>query len=195
MSFTVSSLLIPIQLCGGKKTKYSKYNNVFRVFLSFSLTFDAIPCYYDYKNPQVSSVSLLVHFIQIPYKKMKKSVAPLSLKEPVQGVRKCILPDFLKLFDRLRYCITEKNFLIFSRKNYYPFPKRCNTVKTRLWNIPLKTASFQRLYFNFDFKNRNVTYMLHFYFLHLQQKNRSLRSATVVVLFDCVLTLVVNNGC
>ena len=108
------------------------------------------------------------------YKKMKKSVAPLSLKEPVQGVRKCILPDFLKLFDRLRYCITEKNFLIFSRKNYYPFPKRCNTVKTRLWNIPLKTASFQRLYFNFHFKIRNVTYILHFYFLLLQQKTAAL---------------------
>ena len=49
MSFAVSSLLIPIQLCGGKKTKHSKYNNVFRVFLSFSLTFDAIPRYCDYK--------------------------------------------------------------------------------------------------------------------------------------------------
>jgi len=33
---------------------------------------------------------------------MKKSVAPLSLKEPVQGVRKCILPLFLRLFGNLK---------------------------------------------------------------------------------------------
>ena len=53
---------------------------------------------------------------------MKKSVVPLGLKEPVQGVRKCIPPDFLKLFDSLRYCVTEKIFLIFNRKNYYYLP-------------------------------------------------------------------------
>ena len=37
MSHTVTSLLIPIQLCGGKKTKHPRYNNVSRMFLSFSL--------------------------------------------------------------------------------------------------------------------------------------------------------------
>ncbi len=37
MSHTVTSLLIPIQLCGGKKKKHPRYNNVSRMFLSFSL--------------------------------------------------------------------------------------------------------------------------------------------------------------
>ena len=83
---------------------------------------------------------------------MKKSVSPLSLKEPVQGVRKCIPPDFLKLFDSLRYCVTEKIFLIFYRKYYYYLLNLRNKSKNELWNRPLKTASFQRLYFTFDFK-------------------------------------------
>ena len=98
-------------------------------------------------------------------KKMKKSVAPLSLKGTVQGVRKCILPGFLRLFVNLKWGVTEKIFLIFSRKIYYNVPNLCNRPKTGLLNIPLKTASFQRLYFTFNFKIRNVTYMLHFYFL------------------------------
>ena len=108
MSFALSSLLIPIQLCGGKKTKYSKYSNVFRVFLSFSLTFDAIPCYCDYKIRKI----LRYHFLYIlfnPRKKMKKSVSPLSLKEPVQSVIKCIPQGFLKVFDNL----TEETLKIF----------------------------------------------------------------------------------
>lgn len=107
-------------------------------------------------------------------KKMKKSVAPLSLKGTVQGVRKCILPGFLRLFVNLKWGVTEKNFLVFSRKIYYKLPNLCIRAKTRLLNIPLKTASFQRLYFTFNFKIRNVTYMLHFYFLHLQQKTAAL---------------------
>ena len=49
MSCTVNSLLIPIQLCGGKKTKHPRYNNVSRVFLSFSLAFNAIPRYGYYR--------------------------------------------------------------------------------------------------------------------------------------------------
>ena len=128
-------------------------------------------------------------------KKMKKSVAPLSLKGTVQGVRKCILPGFLRIFGDLKWSVTGKNFLIFSRKIYYNVPNLCNRPKTGLLNIPLKTASFQRLYFTFNFKIRNVTYMLHFYFFASSTKNRSLLLATVIVLFDCVLALVVNNGC
>ena len=107
-------------------------------------------------------------------KKMKKSVAPLSLKGTVQGVRKCILPGFLRLFVNLKWGVTEKNFLVFSRKIYYKLPNLCIRAKTRLLNIPLKTASFQRLYFTFNFKIRNVTYMLYFYFLLLQQKTAAL---------------------
>ena len=91
---------------------------------------------------------------------MKKIVSPLSLKEPLQGVRKCIPTDFMKLFDCLRYCVTEKFFLIFSRNNCYSLPKLSNRTKNELWNIPLKTALFQRLYVTFDFKILNVTYML-----------------------------------
>lgn len=147
------------------------------------------------KSANFSGIIFFVRFVQILYKKMKKSVAPLSLKGLVQGVGKCILPGFLRFFDNLKWDMTEKIFLIFSRNFYYSLPKLCNRPKTGMLNIPLKTASFQRLYFNFDFKNRNVTYMLHFYFLHLQQKNRSLIRATVYALFDCVLTLMVNNGC
>ena len=91
---------------------------------------------------------------------MKKSVAPLILTEPVQGVRKCILPGFLILFGGLKWRVTEKNFLIFSRNFYCTIPNLCNRPKTGMLNIPLKTASFQRLYFTFNFKIRNVTYML-----------------------------------
>ena len=82
---------------------------------------------------------------------MKKSVVPLSLKEPVQGVRKCIPSGFLKIFDNLRYCVTEK-FFDFSRNYCYSLPKIYNGAETRLWNSPLKTASFQCLYFIFHFK-------------------------------------------
>ena len=129
------------------------------------------------------------------YKKMKKSVAPLSLKETVQDVRKCIPSGFLRIFGNLKWSVNEKIFLIFSRKIYYRLPNLRNQPKTELLNIPIKIASFQRLYFTFNFKIRNVAYMLHFYFLQLKQKNRSLRLATVIVLFDCVLTLMINNGC
>jgi len=52
---------------------------------------------------------------------MKKSVAPLSLTGTVQGVRKCILPGFLRLFVNLKWGVTEKNFFDFSRKIYYNF--------------------------------------------------------------------------
>ena len=44
---------------------------------------------------------------------MKKSVAPLILTEPVQSVRKCILPGVLRLFDNLKWGVTE-NFFDFS---------------------------------------------------------------------------------
>ena len=91
---------------------------------------------------------------------MKKSVAPLILTEPVQGVRKCVLPGFLRLFGNLKWGVTEKNSLIFSRNFYCALPKMSNQRKTRLLNKPLKIASSQRLYFNFHFKIRNVTYML-----------------------------------
>ena len=94
------------------------------------------------------------------YKKMKKSVAPLILDGSVKGVRKCIPPVFLKLFGGSNREVTEKIFLIFSRKIYYTIPKLCNRPKTGLLNIPLKTASYQLLYFTFNFKIRNVTYML-----------------------------------
>ena len=106
-----------------------------------------------------------MRFVQILYKKMKKSVAPLSWTGTVQGDRKCIPSGFLRLFVNLKWIVTEKNFLIFSRKIYYNVLNLCNRPKTGVLNIPLKTASFQRLYFTFNFKIRNVTYMLHFYFL------------------------------
>ena len=83
---------------------------------------------------------------------MKKSVSPLSLKEPVQGVRKCIPPKFLMLFDSLRYCVTDKIFLIFIRNYYYSFLNLRKKTKNELWNRLLITVSFQRLYFTFDFK-------------------------------------------
>ena len=83
---------------------------------------------------------------------MKKSVAPLILTEPVQGVRKCVLPGFLRLFGNLKWGVTEKIFLIFSQKIYYTLPNLCNRPKTGMLNRPLKTASFQRLYFTFNFK-------------------------------------------
>ena len=101
-----------------------------------------------------------MRFVQILYKKMKKSVASLILDGTVKGVRKCIPPVFLKIFSDSKWEATEKNFLIFSRKIYYTIPNLCNRPKTGLLNIPLKTASFQRLYFTFHFKIRNVTYML-----------------------------------
>ena len=94
------------------------------------------------------------------YKKMKKTVAPLSLKGLVHGVRKCIPWGFLRLFVNLKWSVTEKIFLIFSRKFYCKLPNLWNRSKTGLLNIPLKTVSFQRLYFTFNFKIRNVTYML-----------------------------------
>ena len=42
MSFAVNSYLIPIQLCGGKKTKCHRYN-VSMAFLSFSLVLMLFP--------------------------------------------------------------------------------------------------------------------------------------------------------
>ena len=87
---------------------------------------------------------------------MKKSVTSLILPEPGQGVGKCILPGFLRFFDNLKWDMTEKIFLIFSRNFYYSLPKLCNRPKTGMLNKPLKTASFQRLYFTFNFKIRNV---------------------------------------
>jgi len=42
------------------------------------------------KSANFSGIIFFVRFVQILYKKMKKSVAPLSLKELVQGARKCI---------------------------------------------------------------------------------------------------------
>ena len=132
------------------------------------------------KSANFSGIIFFVRFVQILYKKMKKSVAPLSLKGLVQGARKCIPQGFVRLFGLLKISSTEKSFLIFSRKIYYTHPNLCNRAKKGLLNIPLKTASFQRLYFTFNFKIRNVTYMLlqHicyiFIFLLLQPKNRSL---------------------
>jgi len=82
---------------------------------------------------------------------MKKRDAPLILMSPLLGGRKCIPTDFLKLFDSLRHYVTEKFFLIFSQNFYYTIPKLCNHPKTWLWNRPLKTASFQHLYFTFYF--------------------------------------------
>ena len=83
----------------------------------------------------------------------------------MQGVRKCILPGFLRLFGTLKWGVIEKIFLIFSQKIYYNNQNLCKQPEKGLLKIPLKTASFQRLYFTFNFKIRNVAYMLHFYFL------------------------------
>ena len=152
MSFAISSSLIPIQLCGGKKTKYSKslmYLEYFCLSPSHPMRF---PVTAIIKSANFSGIIFFVRFVQILYKKMKKSVAPLSLKGLVQGVGKCILPGFLRFFDNLKWDMTEKIFLIFSRNFYYSLPKLCNRPKTGMLNIPLKTASFQRLYFTFNFK-------------------------------------------
>ena len=51
-----------------------------------------------------------MRFVQILYKKMKKSVAPLSLKRTVQGARKCIPAGFSRLFGDLKWAVTEKFF-------------------------------------------------------------------------------------
>ena len=83
---------------------------------------------------------------------MKKSVASLILDGTVKGVRKCIATVFLKIFGDSKWEATEKNFLIFSRKIYYNLPNLRNRPKTGLLNIPLKTTSYQRLYFTFDYK-------------------------------------------
>ena len=136
------SLLIPIQLCGGKKTKYSKYNNVFRVFLSFSLTFDAIPCYCDYKIRKFLRYHLFVRFVQILYKKMKKSVAPLSSKGTVQGARKCILQGFLRLFGNLKGVVTGKFFWFFLGKFTTPFRICAINLKRSCWIYRLKPHHF-----------------------------------------------------
>ena len=62
MSYTVNSLLIPIQLCGGKKTKHPRYNNVSRMFLSFSLAFDTIPHHCDYRIRKILRNLCLVNW-------------------------------------------------------------------------------------------------------------------------------------
>ena len=177
MSFTVSSLLIPIQLCGGKKTKYSKYNNVFRVFLSFSLTFDAISCYCDYKIRNFLRYHLFMRFVQILYKKMKK-----VLRHSVWRGRCRVLESvshrgfwgFLAIWSR---AWLKKIFWFFLGKFTTQFRICATDLKRGCWIYRKKPQHF------------NV------YILLLQQKNRSLRLATVIVLFNCVLTLVVNNGC
>ena len=62
-------------------------------------------------------IIFFVRFIEIPNKKMKKSVAPLSLKGTVQGVRKCILTEFLRIFGNLKWNVTEKKFFDFFSEN------------------------------------------------------------------------------
>ena len=54
-------------------------------------------------------------------------------------------------FRQFEVGVTEKIFLIFSRKIYYAIPNLCNRPKTGMLNIPLKTASFQRFYVTFLF--------------------------------------------
>ena len=83
---------------------------------------------------------------------MKKSVSPLIRKEPVQSGIKCIATVFFEVLDNWKKGIAEKNFLIFYRNYYYYLPKTCNESKNELLNRPLKTASFQHLYFTFEFK-------------------------------------------
>ena len=147
------------------------------------------------KSANFSGIIFLCVLFKSFIKKWKKVLRHSVWRGTVQGARKCIPAGFLRFFGNLKWSVTEKFLLIFYRKIYYRIPNLCKWPEMGLLNIPLKTASFQRLYFTFNFKIRNVTYMIHFYFLLLQQKNRSLRLATVIVLFDCVLTLVVNNGC
>ena len=50
-------------------------------------------------------------------------------------------------FRQFEVGVTEKIFLIFSRKIYHVIPNLCNRPTTGLLNIPQKTAAFQRLYF------------------------------------------------
>ena len=147
------------------------------------------------KSANFSGIIFLCVLFKSFIKKWKKVLRHSVWRGTVQGARKCIPAGFLRFFGNLKWSVTEKFLLIFYRKIYYRIPNLCKWPEMGLLNIPLKTASFQRLYFTFNFKIRNVTYMIHFYFLLLQQKNRSLRLATVIVLFDCVLTLMVDNGC
>ena len=75
-----------------------------------------------------------------------------SIKCELAGVGNLFHTPALRLFVNLKWGVTEKNFLVFSRKIYYKLPNLCIRAKTRLLNKPLKTASFQRLYFTFNFK-------------------------------------------
>ena len=79
MSCAVNSLLIPIQLCGGKKTKHPRYNNVSRVFLSFSLAFNTFPITAIIESEIFSNIS--------PQgERINKKVNPFLKKKVQQGV-------------------------------------------------------------------------------------------------------------
>ena len=166
MSCTVNSLLIPIQLCGGKKTKHPRYNNVSRVFLFFSLAFNTIPHYESFAlwriliEPEKKCV-----FTFCFYKKMKKKCCATHFDEICAGCWKVHPTGVSDTFRQFEVGCDWKNFLIFYRNICYNIPNFCNWPKTGMLNRPLKTASFQRLYFTFNFKIWNVAYMLHFYFL------------------------------
>ena len=96
MSCAVNSLLIPIQLCGGKKTKHPRYNNVSRVFLSFSLAFNTIPhyCYYrirDFSEYQASGESTNKKVNPFLNKRVRQVCAILSSLARGRENRECVL--------------------------------------------------------------------------------------------------------
>ena len=160
MSFAISSSLIPIQLCGGKKTKYSKslmYLEYFCLSPSHSMQF---PVTAIIKSANFSGIIFLCVLFKSFIKKWKKVLRHSVWRGTVQGARKCIPAGFLRFFGNLKWSVTEKFLLIFYRKIYYRIPNLCKWPEMGLLNIPLKTASFQRLYFTFNFKIRNVTDMI-----------------------------------
>ena len=63
MSLAVNSYLIPIQLCGGKKTKCHRYIRIYGISV-FLPRFYASTRYYDYKNRSILQNHPSVHRIQ-----------------------------------------------------------------------------------------------------------------------------------
>ena len=152
-------------------------------------------CYCDYKIRNFLRYHFLCILFKSLIKKWKKVLRHSVWRKLCRVLESASYRgfwDFSVIWSRVWL---KKFFWFFSRKIYYTNQNLCKRPEKGLLKTPLKTASFQRLYFTFNFTIWNVAYMLHFYFLHLQQKNRSLIRATVFALFDCVLTLMVDNGC
>ena len=142
MSCTVNSLLIPIQLCGGKKTKHPRYNNVSRVFLSFSLAFNAIPRYgyvrirkifrNQLSNKQELHSLLIIFYSAISHCGYKKGFVEdgktwCIINAPSLGSKKVSVTFLLRN-------IIVTSFIIKSRKQVFPLLKRikCDTIKVLL---------------------------------------------------------------